>query len=76
MISRNNVYAINSERAFFYRGFEDITATYNMGKPLYAKYPYTERYMRYLTSLGTEQGSVFYWYDYDLYECEKNGAFR
>ncbi len=76
MISRNNVYAINSERAFFYRGFEDITATYNMGKPLYAKYPYTERYMRYLTSLGTEQGSVFYWYDYDLYECEKDGAFR
>ena len=76
MISRNNVYVMNSVRCFFYRGFEDITVTYENGKKNLIYYPYTERYMQYLTSIGVEQGTTFYWYDYDLYQHEEERVYR
>ncbi len=76
MIARNNVYAMSTRRSYFYRGFEDITVEYNIGKSNYMYYPYTERYMRSLASLGAEQGTTFYWYEYDITEWEDDGAYR
>jgi len=76
MIARNNVYALSSTRDFFYRGDEDITRSTPAPKNAHLYYPYTERYMQYLSSLGVEQGTTFYWYEKDLYEHEAYRVYR
>ncbi len=76
MISRNNVYAMNTARDYFYRGFDDVTVTYNTGKANFIFLPYTERYLQQLSAYGVEQGTTFYWYNKDLYEREAERVYR
>ena len=77
--SRNNVYALNAGRDYFYRGYENpirMETGDSVKKPEYICYPYTQRYMQYLSSLGIEKGTTFYYYTEDLFEEEASGVYR
>ena len=71
----DNTYVLNPEMCSYLRGTDGVTYT-NLFKSFYASYqmPYTERYLRYLGSIGMDTRSEFYAY-HSMTEGERAGAY-
>ena len=71
----DNMYVLNPKLCGYLQGTDGVTYT-NLKKSFYSSYksPYTDRYIKYFTSIGIDTGSTFFSYD-EASDAELNGYY-
>ena len=64
---------MSEDVSYYLKGFNNLIDRTGNNKTFY---PYTKQYIQYLSDLGIDTGSTFYYFKGYLTEAEQDGAYR